>query len=183
MSISSFSSKLCFSALVLLRKSSSLTTPVVIVFLVVNFVTAPDDKHPLSNTIKAIAKVTHSSDSWIFPHIHVSLEELCLLGLPFSLGDLLGLIAKYTGSSFTTQCSKERRTGQEPTGGQILKHIPSSKSEGRVLYQPLDKTSLCFTGPCIWGKKLRWLNKIHYNHTLIFSNHSWVRGTSQTANI
>ena len=95
----------------------------------------------------------------------------------------MGLTAKYAGFSFTTQCGKEGRTGAgtnwKPNS---LEQIPSSKSEGRI-FQLLGKASLCFTGISIQGQELRWLNETYYNQTLVFSNHSWVTDTNQTANI
>ena len=121
---------------------SPLTTPILMVFLVIHTGTAPPYKYPLSDTINAIAKVTNSSDCWICPHSCTSPKDLRLLGLPASLKDMVALTAKYSGFSSTTQCSKEG-LGQEPTGGQTLEQTPSSKSEGRVFHL-LGKASLCY---------------------------------------
>ena len=175
----SLSSKLYVSLHLFFPRSqfSFFSTPTRRAILAVHVSTAPAYRRPPSDTMRAADKVANSSDCWICPHSHVTLEDSCLLGLPTSFRDLMGLTAKRVAFSFTTPCSKEGRAGQETRGGQTLwsrNVIPNQKE--RTL-QFLSKVSLCFTGINIQGLKIGWLNEIRHNYTIFFSNHSWMTDT------
>ena len=121
-SVPSLSSKLYVSLHLFFPRSqfSFFSTPTRRAILAVHVSTAPAYRRPPSDTMRAADKVANSSDCWICPHSHVTLEDSCLLGLPTSFRDLMGLTAKRVAFSFTTPCSKEGRAGQETRGGQTL---------------------------------------------------------------
>ena len=119
--------------------------------------------------MSATDKVTNSSYCFICPHSHISPEDPCLLGLPTSFRDLMGLTAKYVVFLFTTQCSKEGLV-QEMIGGQTLWNRNAIPNQRERILQFLSKVSLCFTSIKIQELKLGWLNEIRYNYTIFFSN-------------
>ena len=133
-SVPSLSSKLYVSLHLFLPWShfSFFSTPTRRVILAVHVGTAPAYRRPPFDTMSAADKVANSSDCWICLHSHVTPEDSCLLGLPTSFRDLMGLTAKHVVFSFTTPCSKEGRAGAgnrwRPNS---LKQKCNSKSEGK----------------------------------------------------
>ncbi|TEA39442.1 hypothetical protein DBR06_SOUSAS2110223, partial [Sousa chinensis] len=111
--------------------------------LLIPIVTAPAYKHPLSDTMNAIAKVTNSSDGWICPHSCTSPKDLHLLGLPTSLRDLMGQTAKYFGAKGKKSHSFRKLQLQM----MIRQGFQTVPLEDEDYQHPLDKHAASFYSP------------------------------------